>query len=215
MTLATQLLELQQAALSGMPEPAKSILIQAIDDMEKQGVGSDALKAGDRFPDFYLSNATGASRNLEQLLEDYEFLVVSYYRGDWCPYCNLELRALQGIQEQLAAASARLVAITPEVPDQSLTTVEKFELSFEVLSDLKLTLAEQLNIVFQLPDYLIPIYDQFKIDLQTLNHDERRVLPIPATFIINKDQQIIFSYTESDYSKRLEPAVILQEIAKA
>jgi len=140
---------------------------------------------------------------------DSEFLVISFYRGGWCPYCNLELKALQEILPELKELGADLIAVTPETPDNSLTTSEKNELSFSVLSDVNNTYAKSLGLVFQMPENLRELYHSFNLNVDVHNGNKDYELPMPATFIVNEQREIIYSFVPEDYTERLEPEIIL------
>ncbi|TVY31883.1 hypothetical protein LSUB1_G008283, partial [Lachnellula subtilissima] len=134
-------------------------------------------------------------------------LLISFYRGSWCPYCNLALRALQKHLPALQAKNCTLVAISPELPDTSLSTVEKNELQFPVLSDVGNKLARQLGIVFEQPDELRAVFDGFGHDLKGRNGDDSFVVPVPTVLLVGKDGVVRNVHVEADYTKRLEPEV--------
>ena len=139
-------------------------------------------------------------------------LVLIFYRGGWCPYCNLELRAWQ---EQLAAlreAGAGLVAISPQTPDSSLSTAEKNELAYSVLSDSALAAAEAFGVAFELAPELVELYAQVGNDLPTLIGNGRWALPLPATYLIGRDGRVAFAHIDADYRERAEPTEVLARI---
>ncbi|MEB3229941.1 MAG: peroxiredoxin-like family protein [Leptolyngbyaceae bacterium] len=125
-------------------------------------------------------------------------------------YCNLELRAYQQVLPEIKALGATLVAITPETPDHSLTTTEKNELGFEVLSDVGNHVARQLGLVFTLPERLRPIYTSFGIDVAAHNGDQNFELPLAATYVINTDGTVVHAFVEADYTKRDDPEAVVK-----
>jgi peroxiredoxin len=141
-------------------------------------------------------------------------VVVSFYRGGWCPYCNLELKALQEVNDEIKALGARLVAISPELPDETLSTAEKNDLEFEVLSDTDNKVADQYGLSFSLAEELRPIYKNWGADVATVNDDPDWRLPLPATYVIDQDGRIVHSFTDEDYTARLEPDEILDSLRK-
>ena len=136
-------------------------------------------------------------------------VVLSFYRGGWCPYCNLELRALQQALPEITRLGATLVAVSPQTPDESLSTAEKNALAFPVLSDAGSATAKSFGIAYDLAEELRPIYTRFGHALPDKNGDEGWVLPIPATYVIDTDGTIALAYVDVDYRNRLEPAEIL------
>ena len=136
-------------------------------------------------------------------------VILTFYRGGWCPYCNLELRAYQQILPQIRAAGASLIAISPQTPDESLSTAEKNQLEFDVLSDRGSAVAQAYKIAFELPDDLKAIYTQFNHALPDVNGTPDWQLPIPATFVIAPNGEILLAHIDADYRNRLEPSEVL------
>ena len=139
---------------------------------------------------------------------------MSFYRGGWCPFCNLELWALQKILPEIERLGASLVAVSPELPDASLNTLEKHRLQFQVLSDRGNQVARQFGLVFTLPQELRPVYEQFGIDIPPHNGDQSFELPLPATYVIASDGTIRYAFVNSDYTQRAEPSDIIAACAK-
>ncbi|NET11196.1 MAG: AhpC/TSA family protein [Symploca sp. SIO2B6] len=190
------------------PEPVKTTMAKATQDLIASGIMDQVLKVGETLPTITLPNATGQQVSIQDLLQSGP-VVISFYRGGWCPYCNLELKALQSKLPGIKALGAQLVAISPETPDNSLSTSEKNALEFEVLSDAGNQVAKSLGLVFTLPEELRPLYAQFGIDLPAYNGDSTFELPIPATYIVAQDGTIALAFADPDYTKRLEPSEII------
>lgn len=176
--------------------------------LRASGIEATALGVGDRAPDITLPDALGRPVRLLDLAADTPLALV-FYRGGWCPYCNLELRAWQQLQPQLHAAGARLVAISPQTPDSSLSTAEKNELAFPVLSDSSLTAATGFGVAFDLPPELVELYKGVGHDLPVRNGNGRWTLPVPATYVVGRDGRIHFAHVDADYRTRAEPAEVL------
>lgn len=208
MALTQDLMALRDRLTSNFSEEVKAKMSQATLDLARSGIIAQAKTVDDSAPDFVLPNATGRSVELREL-RDRGAVVVSFYRGQWCPYCNLELRALQAALPRIQAAGATLVAISPQTPDNSLSTVEKNELSFEVLSDVGNRVARDYGLVFTVPVELRPIYENLGIDLPAHNGDDHFELPIPATYVITPNGTIQYAYVEPDYTQRLDPEDII------
>lgn len=194
------------------PAEVQSVMLAATKKLKDLSLSKNALKVGDSVKDFTLLNALAKEVSLSDVLKDNNFAVLSFYRGTWCPYCNLELKALQGINDELKALGASLLAISPQTPDSSMTTKEKNELTFEVLSDTNNTIAKDFGLIFSLAEELRPIYKSFNIDVPGANGDDSYDLPMPATYVINKNKEIVFSFVDEDYTKRCEPQDIISAI---
>ncbi|NDI86358.1 peroxiredoxin-like family protein [Undibacterium crateris] len=133
-------------------------------------------------------------------------LVLNFYRGLWCPYCNLELAALQKSLATIEGLNATLVAVSPQTPEASAATASKLGLSFKVLVDQGNQLAWEFGLVFTLSESLRPIYAAIGIDLPAANGDNSFMLPMPATYIIARDGTIAYAFVDADYTHRMEPS---------
>ena len=213
-TLATQLAEFK-AGFKQRAAPERVAMMEvATAELKATGIESRALSIGVRAPDVSLPDALGQRVRLSELWRPGP-LVVIFYRGGWCPYCNLELRAWQQRLADLRHLGASLVAISPQTPDNSLSTAEKNELAFPVLSDSTLEAAEAFRIAFELAPELVELYGRVGNDLPVLNGNGRWVLPMPATYVIDQDGRIVFSHVEADYRERAEPADVMAAVAQA
>lgn len=189
------------------------------DDAMKDGFVSvedaakTALNVGAKMPAFSLKDSLGNTVNSKDLLKQGN-LVLVFYRGAWCPFCNKYLHQLQQNLAQIKQAGGNLVAISVENPDRSLAIAKKNELEFTVLSDPNLNVARMFHIVYQLPDATNEKYKKGGLDLAKYNSTEKPELPISATYIVDKKGKIVFAYIEPDYKKRAEPSVLLAELAK-
>ncbi|NEN93342.1 MAG: AhpC/TSA family protein, partial [Okeania sp. SIO3H1] len=191
-----------------LPEDAKAKMNKAVVNLANSDIVDNSLKLGEKVPNFSLPNAVGKIVELNSLLVESP-VVISFYRGGWCPYCNMELRGLQKYLPQITELGAKLIAISPETPDNSLSTTEKNELTFEVLSDRGNQVAKEFGLVFQMPEELRPIYQSFGVDLPAYNGDESFELPIPATYVIASDGTVIHAFVNPDYTQRLDPKEII------
>lgn len=196
------------------PVEVQKVMSIATEKLKNTKLSQYALKTGNTIKNFTLPNANGDSIDLQTVLSQNDYAVLTFYRGGWCPYCNLELRALQEINTQLVALNTRIIAISPQTPDHSLSTKEKAELEYEVLSDVNNVVAKEFGLVFSLDESLREIYKQFNIDIESSNNSDTFEIPMPATYIVNKNQEIIYHFIDEDYTKRLDPQVILEQIKK-
>jgi len=212
MSLQAELRAFHADFLGQVPAEIAAAMTQADLDLSASGILDRALKAGDRAPHFTLPHSTGGVMSLAGAIKDGP-VVLSFYRGGWCPYCNLELRALQKALPDFTALGASLIAVSPQTPDQSLSTAEKNDLAFAVLSDAGSSTAKAYGIAFDLAQELRPIYTRIGHALPDRNGDDSWVLPLPATYVIDRDGIIAFAYVDIDYRKRLEPATITATLA--
>lgn len=212
MNLSKSLTERKATNKQNIPAEKWTIMEASTNKLKAQSLSTKALQTGDTLPSFTLPNVNNKNTSLTDFKED--FLVISFYRGGWCPFCNMELRALQNILPQLSKLNTALVAISPETPDNSLTTSKKNELTFSVLSDLENQYAKSLGLVFQLPKDLRAVYHSFNLDVDKHNGNKDYELPMPATYIVNKERKVIYSYVPEDYTERLDPEKVLSIISE-
>jgi len=175
-------------------------------------VAGNALRRGQVGPQFALPSATGVIVSLGERLS-YGPVIVTFYRGGWCPYCNIALRALQSRLPEIKRLGGSLIAISPEVPDQSLSTTEKLALEFDVLSDADNSVARQFGLVYRISDAARERLQALGRDLVAHNGTDRWELPITATYVINQEGLIVFDHVEADYRERLDPATIVNAVA--
>lgn len=207
-TLNAELRTFYEARQQQIPAEIREIMWRAGQELTDSGQADRALTVGARAPRFSLPSATGQTLALDDLLSDGP-VVLTFYRGAWCPYCNIALRALQQHHEAITSRGARLVAVSPQIPDESLTLAEKHELAFDVVSDIGCDTAKQYGLAFDLPDDLAAVYDKLGFDLQRVNDGHPRTLPLPATYVIDRDGVIRWAFVDTDYSARAEPADII------
>jgi peroxiredoxin len=179
----------------------------------RSGIVERALQAGAKFPDLTLANARGQQTRIYDVLA-HAPLVVTFYRGGWCPYCNLELRAYQSALGDIRALGAELIAISPEAPDRTLSTAAKNDLKFEILSDVNGALEDALGIRFDVSDPIVSLYKRFGHDLPAHNWDGRWSLPVPATYVLDRDGRIVLAFVDPDYRRRLEPAAAIAALRR-
>lgn len=196
-----------------VPEETRLIMTQSTADLKDSGIEGRALKTGDLMLDFELPNQHNELRRLSDYLAKSP-VVLNVYRGGWCPYCNMEMKALHSVLKEIESQGARLVGLAPESPDRALSTAERADVSIDILSDANNRVAEQMGLVFELPQALRSIYEKFGIDIPAHNGDDSFKLPVPATYIIGKDGLIVYAFVNADYTQRLEPAEIVAILAK-
>jgi peroxiredoxin len=181
---------------------------RATDELIGSGQAQRAKKAGDPMPEFTLLDPDGKPVSSRELLARGP-LVISFYRGVWCPYCNLELKALQEALPEIAARGASLLAISPQTAANSRKSQRDNKLEFPILSDVKSEVANAFGIRFALPDYLVEQYRGFGNDLAVANNDPSWVLPMPARYVVGSDGIIAYAEVNPDYTQRPDPSELL------
>jgi len=190
-----------------------ALMKTSADDLAKK-LPNPGLKLGMMAPDFSLGNAYGKQVNLSSYLKKGPVVLV-FYRGAWCPYCNIHLHALLESVPVFKKYGAEVIAVTPQTPDKSVEQVKKDPLSFELLSDLNYDVAKAYNLYFDVAPELHTFYkSKFGIDLEAYNGKDRLGLPVPGTFVINRQGKIVAMHAELDYTKRMEPDEILKVLKK-
>ena len=213
-TLSQQLEEYRAGWMQRVPADRRAAMERHIAHLSETGIGGRARQVGDQAPEIILPDARGNSFEVATLLAKGP-VVVTFYRGGWCPYCNLELKAYQAVLPRIAAAGASLVAISPEKPDDSLSTAEKNALTFPVLSDVGQKVGKAFGLVYSFTDELRSVYDGFKLDIPEKNGAPGDwSLPLSATYLIGKDGRILFADTSVDYRRRTDPLDVLQVLER-
>lgn len=207
--LKTQLSDYQTGFKQRAAPERVAMMENATAQLQASGIEHTALAIAASLPDVALLSATGSPVQLKSIHAGKRTVVV-FYRGGWCPYCNLTLREWQRLLPELAAANTQLIAISPQLPDASLSTSEKNALEYPVLSDSSLAAAQAFGIAFTLPPELAQLYSSVGNDLPTLNGNGQWVLPVPATFVFDAYGEVIYRHVEADYRQRAEPAEILR-----
>ncbi|MFI5387113.1 MAG: peroxiredoxin-like family protein [Fimbriimonadales bacterium] len=208
-TLSEQLEEFRAGWMQRVPAARRAIMERHITHLTEAGLGQRAKQVGDRAPTIILPDAHGETFDVATLLAKGP-VVVTFYRGGWCPYCNLELKAYQTTLPRIVAAGASLLAISPEKPDDTVSTAEKNALTFPVLSDVGQSVAKAFGIVYAFTDELRTAYIGFNLDIPAKNGTpDDWSLPLSATYVIGADGVILFADTEVDYRRRTDPLEVL------
>ena len=207
-TLAEQTQETVEAFIGGLPEEVQQTVGGVMQRLMSSNITDNASNVGDKAPGFRLPNVKGGDTTLSELLEGGP-VVLSFYRGGWCPFCNLEFKALHDKLPEMQALGATLVGISPEALAVSQQTAQDNALEFEVLSDEGNRVARDYGLVMIVDEAIRPHYMQWGIDIPTANGDETFELPVPATYVIDQSGIIRAAHVDKDYTKRMEPADIV------
>lgn len=208
MSLTEDLEAQRQTSLKNATPGFTSLVEGMLNELRDQRMGRNAPNVGDAAPDFTLPSAAGRSLRLQDQLARGP-VILTFYRGGWCPYCNLQLRAYQHELTRIRELNASLLAISPQIPDASLDTTQKNTLEFDVLSDVGSHVARAYGLAFQMPDELQRIYQSRKINLPQFNGSDDWTLPIPATFVVNREGKIVLRHVDVDYRTRLDPEEVI------
>jgi peroxiredoxin len=195
-----------------IPEAIRRTIAEAMEEVDQNQV-APGLAVGDSAPDFTLPNPYNQQVALRDKLARGP-VVLSFFRGDWCPVCNLQLRALQRALPDIRKAGASLVTVTPQSLMHALSLTEKAALEFDVLTDLDQRVMRAYRVQFALPEKVKDIYlGVLALDLGEQNGDGSWNLPVPATFIIDRQGIIRTRHVTADFTRRMEPDDVLQALA--
>jgi len=197
-----------------VPPAVIETMHRATAELIASGTAKRTLKAGDKMPGFTLLDPDGNPVSSADLLK-HGPLVINFYRGVWCPYCNMELQALQAALPEFQALGASLVAISPQNPVNSRKSVRQNGLSFPILSDPHNDLAAAFGLRFELQDYLVELYKSLKNDLPSFNGDPSWTLPMPGRFVVGQDGTILYAEVNPDYTRRPDPEDMLPALRRA
>lgn len=204
---------IRDVILTDAPPGIRKRILLHIQNLVEGDILAGCKKVGDAAPDFTLVDGRGKELSLGRELEKGP-VVLSYYRGEWCPFCVEEVKALEVIYPDITALGASLIALSPQTQTQTATMVDRLGLSFDVLTDLGNKVADTYGLVFEADEPIKYVYREFGIELEKYNGDRTFRLPVPATYIIGQDGVIKWAFLEPDYTKRAEPADILAQVRK-
>jgi len=210
-SLADRIGETVESFMSALPEDDALIVGGSFEKLYASQVAENAIAAGDIAPDFTLPNITGYPVTLYEALNSGP-VVLSFYRGGWCPFCNLELHALQSRLSEIRALGANLIGISPETPDKAQAAIDKHQLEFEVLSDIGNKTARQYGLLFTVYEEMRPLYLKWGLDVPASNGDDSWELPVPATYVIDTDRVVRAAHVDKDYIRRMEPELIMETL---
>ncbi len=207
-TLLTQTEQAKQQFLTSQPEGVQHTVMAAFERLMSSDVAKDAKRVGDAAPDFKLPDAHGDTFQLSEALRRGP-VVLSFYRGGWCPFCNLEFKALHDRLPEIRSLGATSVAVSPQDLEHSRKTASDLALDFPVLSDSGNRLTRQYGLLMTLDEAMRPLYNDWGMNVPEANGEDSYELPVPATFVIDQNGIIRAAYVEKDYTRRMEPADII------
>lgn len=212
--MLSKLLEENAAAsATRLPENVRQTYAQGIEIVRATGIEKSAKQVGDEAIDAELSGWDGNSVKLSDLWQEGP-IVLMWYRGGWCPYCNIQLRVMQQSMDKIENAGAKLVVLTPELPEKAKETADANDLDIVALHDRDNSLARKYGLVFQLPEAIVPSYRD-KLKLPEYNGNDAMELPLSATYVIDQSGKITYAFLDADYKKRAEPSEVIAAVKAA
>jgi peroxiredoxin len=205
------LAERKDAIAKYVPADVQAVHARAVADLKAQGLAAWALKVGDKSPSFALPDHNGKLVSSTDLLANGR-LVLCFIRGRWCPFCVGQMEAMSSIAAEIEAAGASLVAVSPQTVKQAFFMHDQHKLAFPLLVDARSQLARQFGLVYRVPEEQQGLYRSTFVTLPFVNGDDTWELPIPATFVIERDGSILFASADEDYTDRSEPLEILSAV---
>lgn len=210
--LQKQIENLNQLMVSQLPPDVLKAFADSIADLKKKKIEEFSSRKGMKVNPFNLKSVEWADVSSDRVLGEYNKIILAFFRGGWCPYCNLELKALQAALSKIESKNAKLIAISPQKPAYISEMIKKNCLSFDILFDEDNTLAREFGISFSLQEFVIPYYSQLGIDLNVYNGNNDNMLPIPAIFVIDKDYNITYSFVDANYMNRIDIEELLMNL---
>lgn len=212
--LKEQLEEVSCHLESQLTDSAKKAMADLQTFLDKDGFVDRCLKLGETFPGFVLPSAKGEAISLSELVT-HGPVVISFFRGGWCPYCEVELKCLKKIYPKLQSMGVEVVAVSPQMPEDTTEMAKKHGLDFIVISDVSNRLAKKCGVMIELSPELREAYGDFGVDLELVNGDDTWSLPMPATFVLDQDMKVIFRDVSVDISQRACPDAFYASLEKA
>ncbi|OEK08438.1 hypothetical protein A8C32_03035 [Flavivirga aquatica] len=213
MNLSEQLSQMRNNTLKRMPQHILKVFIESIESIKQNKVKEKVLQKRDVIPNIYLKNLDDNSLGLNEL-DFSDFLILNFYRGGWCPYCNMELREYERLKNKFTEIGVSIVAISAEIPELAAQTSIKNGISFPILTDVDAKLMKTIGIVFELDENSKREYGNFGLDLTKIHGNDNYELPVPAIYVVDKNMKIVFIHFEENYMTRLEPQDLLNTLKK-
>lgn len=190
----------------------KFLLIGAIALFSLNALAQSGLKTGSQAPLFTASDNTGKTLNLKTLLKSHKAVVLLFYRGQWCPYCNKQIKELQDSLQLLTGKGAYVIGVTPETGDNINKTIDKTHASFSIIQDKGYHIMKSYDVNYKVDDATFSQLKKYGIDLENNNGNKDHVLPVPATYVIDKSGKIIYAHFDKDYTKRPPVSAVLDAL---
>lgn len=177
-----------------------------------QAMAQTGLKTGARAPEFIATDNAGKTLDLKALLKEHKSVVLFFYRGQWCPYCNKHIQQLQDSLQLLSAKGAYVIGVTPETDENINKTIEKTHASFSIVQDKGYAIMKAYDVNYTVDPNLYAKLKGYGVDLEKANGNTDHVLPVPATYVINSSGKIVFVHFDKDYTKRPSISMIAKSL---
>lgn len=187
--------------------------LRGLNEISESGILEKAINVGDYAPEFVLMSAVGEEVRLYDTLLAGPVVLV-WYRGGWCPYCNLQLKQLQERLADIKAAGGQVIAISPELPDKGMTSKERNNLAFQVLSDINNKVADNYKLAYNVPKNVVDHYDLSYTLNEYNGEDAQSRLPLAVTYVIDRSGLVEFAFLDADYTKRAKPDDIIEVLQR-
>ena len=210
-SLREQFAERKELVAKYVPAEIQAIHARVIAELQQQRIAERALTAGAKAPAFELTDHNGNLVSSTELLNKGR-VIICFFRGRWCPFCVGQLEAMNLVMPEIQAAGSSLIAISPQTVQQSFFMVDQHKLRFPLLSDLGNDVARQFGLVYRVPEFQQSVYRRAFINLPMANGDESWELPIPATYILERDGTMLYASANADYMERPEPGEIVVRV---
>ncbi len=194
-----------------VPAATREQYARVVAELKATQTAGSALRAGDTMPGFVLNDSNGKPVSSAELLAKGR-LIICFLRGRWCPFCVGQTEAMNLFMPQIQQAGASMIAISPQTEKQSFLMQDQHKLRFPLLSDPRNDIARQFGLVYRVPGYQQAIYKSVFVNLPFTNGDDSWELPVPATFVIERDGTVVYASVDEDYTQRPEPEEILRAI---
>ncbi|WP_420571641.1 peroxiredoxin-like family protein [Kordia sp.] len=211
MKLQEQLKIVRDATMERMPKSVIDTFTKSIENIRNNQLQQNALQVGDTIPNISLIDNYGNDVSIKEIQES-EFLILNFYRGGWCPYCNMELREFERLRSEFKAVNSDIIAISAELPQLATQTTQKNTISYPILTDRNAEFMKTIGIVFELDEASKKEFDNFGMDFSKIHGNHNNELPVPAIYVIDSNQKIIFIHFEADYMTRMEPSILLETL---
>lgn len=211
MTVSEQIGNLIEGMMQQMPDQAKETFQNEVGKILEMNPGKDALKEGDNAIRFILNNDKGEKTSLDDLLNDGP-VVLSFHRGNWCPFCNVSFKSWNDNLEEIEKMGAKFVIVSPQSVEKSAQLKSENGYEYPILSDIGNTIAEKYGLDYMLPETFRPMHDAFGMDIPAHNGDNTFKLPVPATYVIATDGKIVYSHVNPNWMERPEPTEVINTL---
>lgn len=211
MTLEEQVKQTRDSIMERMPTEIMQVFENSISEIRANKLKENALQVGAKIPNHSLTDVDGDTVKLKSFIQ-YDYLILNFYRGGWCPYCNMELREYERLVNDFKEQGVGIIAVSPETPELATETIIKNVLSFPVLTDTNAQFMKKIGLVFKLDEDSKREFVNFGMDFTKINGNENFELPVPAIYVINKEMEVVFVHFEEDYMTRLEPTELLEKM---